>query len=462
MIEFDVGLDLFPLMAGTLAAVTCGLLGNFLVLRKQSLMGDAISHSVLPGLVIAFLVSATLNPAVMFLGAAIAGVATVVLIEIVKKLGRVESGAAMGVVFSILFALGVLLLEQAAARNVDLDAGCVLYGQLEMLWWNSPPASMQDALQLRTWTGYEIQAASIDPNSGEVLQPAILHMGVPRQVTTLLLVAAFVVAFITVFFKELRIAAFDPALATTLGYNANSLHYALMIAIAAATVASFEAVGSILVIAMLVCPAASARLMTDRLRSQLAWSVVIALCSSVLGYFAATWIPGQFDLDSVNAAGSMTVVAGLIFVMVVFVSPSHGVVAKALRRTALSRRIAYEDLVAALYRANERGAQGLSLSELASLGAGKNLSSAVARSLKSGQVVRIGDQLSLSESGRGVAARLVRKHRLWEDYLVTSAGLAPDHVHEAAEQLEHIEPAPSAGPAQDPHGRPIPSESDSS
>ncbi len=459
MIEFDVGLDLFPLTAGVLAAVTCGVLGNFLVLRKQSLMGDAISHSVLPGLVIAFLVSATLNPAVMFLGAALAGVATVVLIELVKKLGKVEPGAAMGVVFSVLFALGVLLIEQAAARNVDLDAGCVLYGQLEMLWWNSPPETMQEALQLKTWLGYEVEPALTDPATGEIIRDAIVRDGVPRQVTTLLAVAAATFVFVGVLFKELRIAAFDPALATTLGFNATALHYVLMIAVATATVASFEAVGSILVIAMLVCPAASARLMTDRLKPQLVWSVVFALASSVIGYFAATSVPVRFDLDSVNAAGSMTVVAGALFVLVIFVSPSHGLIARAFRRASLSKRIAYEDLVAALYRAAERGEAGLSQSQLVEMGSDSHLTSAISRAVKAGEVARSGDQLSLTETGRVVAANLVRKHRLWEDYLVTRAGLAPDHVHESAEQLEHIGPAPKAGPSIDPHGKPIPGES---
>ena len=460
MIEFDVGLDLFPLTAGTLAAVTCGLLGNFLVLRRQSLMGDAISHSVLPGLVIAFLVSATLNPAVMFIGAAAAGLVTVVLVELVKKLGKVEPGAAMGVVFSVLFALGVLLLEQAAARNVDLDAGCVLYGQLEMLWWNTPPESLEHALQLRTWTGYELQPALLDPATGEVLRPAIRADGVPRQVTTLLLVALCVVVFVSVFFKELRIAAFDPALATTLGYNATVMHHVFMVAVAAATVASFEAVGSILVIAMLVCPAASARLMTDRLRPQLLWSAGYALVSGVVGYLAATSVPAAFALDSVNAAGSITVVAGLLFVATVFASPSHGLVAKRARRISLARRVAYEDLVSALYRAREQGGEGLTTSQLVGLGADRHLSNAVVRATRAAHVGRQGDLLVLTERGQRVAARLVRKHRLWEDYLVTRAGLSPDHVHESAERLEHVEPAPSEGPAQDPHGKPIPADHD--
>ncbi len=121
-----VSLDLLPLIAGVLSALSCGLLGNHLVLRQQSLMGDAISHAVLPGLVLAFLISGTRNPAVMFIGAAGSAILTVVLIQIVRRLGRVEPGAAMGVVFSVMFALGVLMLEQAAADHVDLDADCVL------------------------------------------------------------------------------------------------------------------------------------------------------------------------------------------------------------------------------------------------------------------------------------------------------------------------------------------------
>ena len=147
---FDLALDLFPLLAAALAAVCCGLLGNFLLLRKQSMMGDAISHSVLPGLVIAFLIASTRSPLVMLAGATIAGVVTVVLVEFVKRFGKVEPGAAMGVVFSILFALGVLLIEKAAVRHVDLDAECVLHGQLETLVWYSAPATISGLWSVET------------------------------------------------------------------------------------------------------------------------------------------------------------------------------------------------------------------------------------------------------------------------------------------------------------------------
>lgn len=432
MITFDIGADLFPLLACTLAAICCGLLGNFLVLRKQSLMGDAISHSVLPGLVIAFLVAAKINPYIMFAGAALAGVATVVLIEVVKKVGKVEPGAAMGVVFSIMFALGVLLIEQAAARNIDLDASCVLYGQPETLVWFSAPSNLSELFAWRT----------------------IEEM--PRQVSTLFVVTLLVVLFVSVFFKELRIAAFDPALATSLGFNATLLHYVLMIAVAVATVASFESVGSILVIAMLVCPAASARLVSDRLLPQILWSAAFAIASGVAGYFAAIAVPAIFDRDAVSIAGSMTVVAGLLFALTAVASPTQGVLARSIRQRRLARLVALEDLLATIYRRDERGVGAAPATHAELSFRSHRLRSVLGLARKRSLVSGEPDSLELTSNGRRVAERLVRKHRLWEDYLVRKAGVAPDHVHETAERLEHYAPAPSDGPEKDPHGKPIP------
>jgi len=281
MMGLRIDLDLFPLTAALLAAISCGLLGNFLVLRRLSLMGDAISHSVLPGLVIAFLLTSSRAPMVMFIGAVCAGIATVVLVELVKRLGRVEPGAAMGVVFSVLFAFGVLLLESSAVRSIDLDAECVLHGQLETLVWYAAPQTF-----------------------GDLLNPSTLE-AVPPQVVTLSIMALLSIGFVVMFFKELRVAAFDPALATTLGFNATGLHLALMLFVAAATVASFEAVGSILVIAMLICPAATARLLTDRLSTQIILSGIIGVGSSALGYALASWGPGVVGLENSLSASGM-------------------------------------------------------------------------------------------------------------------------------------------------------------
>ncbi|MEO1006982.1 MAG: metal ABC transporter permease [Planctomycetota bacterium] len=427
-----LALDLFPLLAGVLACVSCGVLGNFLVLRRLSLMGDAISHSVLPGLVVAFLLAGTSSPLAMLAGATIAGIATVVLVEAVKKLGRIEPGAAMGVVFSVLFALGVLLIERAAARNLHLDADCVLHGQLEYLAWYSAPDTLA---ALVSWS-----------TLGEI----------PRQVVVLAITAAVAIAFVVVLFKELRIAAFDAALATSQGFHATALHYALMVLVAAATVASFEAVGSILVIAMLVCPAATARLLTNRLATQIAWSVAIAIASAVGGYVGSSAIPAAFGLDAVNAAGGMTVAAGGLLVTAIVAAPRHGVVSRLVQRRRVALRVALDDALAALYRNAEAGRDAIAERELASALPARRIAGALRVATRAGMVERRGDALRLTPEGTTRASALVRRHRLWESYLVDQAGYAPDHVHDPAEQLEHLDMPPPAGPSVDPHGRRIP------
>lgn len=430
--QFDLGLDLFPMLAGLLAALGCGLLGNFLVLRRLSLMGDAISHSVLPGLVIAFLVASSRDPLVMFVGAALAGVATVVLVELIKKLGRVEPGAAMGVVFSVLFALGVLLIERAAVRHVDLDADCVLHGQLETLVWYGAPDSLSGLFTRSTLDA------------------------LPRQVVTLAVMALAAIVFVVVLFKELRIAAFDPALATTQGFHAGVLHYVLMVFVAAATVASFEAVGSILVIAMLICPAATARLVTDRLAAQLLWSAVFAAVASVGGYVAASAVPAMWGAEPVNAAGSMTLVAGALLAGLIFASPRHGIVMRVVRRRRLAENVATDDLVATLYRLAEQGEREVPAGRLAELLPAMRLDRVLASARRRSLISRDGSGISLTDQGTHAGAAVVRRHRLWETWLVDEAGVSPDHVHDTAERLEHLPPQPEIDPGVDPHGKAIP------
>jgi len=431
MIEFTIGSDLFPLLAGLIAAVTCGVLGNYLVLRRLSLMGDAISHSVLPGLVIAFILAGTRSAPVMFAGAALAGVATVVLVELVKRLGRVEPGAAMGVVFSVLFALGVLLIEQVA-RQIDLDADCVLHGQLEGLVWFGAPDSWREVLSMNT-----------------------IH-AMPTQIRTqgMMLIAA--VLFVVVFFKELRIAAFDPALATSLGFKASGMHFALMVVVAAATVASFEAVGSILVIAMLICPAATARLLTDRLRTQVILSILIAALTAVVGYFAATALPALWGKDDVSASGSITLVAGGLFTFAMVFAPRYGVFARSLNHRRLTARVMLDDLLGLMFRNAEEQGSDASLEPADAACLGPRYRRVIAAGRRAGLVEPDGSRIRMTPQGRQRASELIRRHRLWEHYLVERAGLSSDHVHDVAEQLEHLEGSPPTGPTQDPHGKRIP------
>lgn len=293
------GLDTWIVVVGVLAAVSCALLGNFLVLRKMSMMGDAISHAVLPGLAIAFLLTGARASLTMFIGAAIAGVLTAVFTQWISKFGNVDRGASMGIVFTTLFALGLILIVQAA-DHVDLDPGCVLYGAIE-------------------WTPLDV--AWRPEFFGQTLE-------VPRAALVLGAVTVINLFFIIFFFKELRISSFDPELATTMGINANLMHYLLMTLVAITTVAAFEAVGSIIVIAMLIAPATAAHLLTDKLVSMIIVSVVLAILSAVLGHLSALIVPGWFGYDSTSTSGMMAVMSGLIFAAALFFAPRYGIIAK--------------------------------------------------------------------------------------------------------------------------------------
>jgi manganese/zinc/iron transport system permease protein len=283
-----VQLSLTPLLIGTFAAVACALLGNFLVLRRQSLIGDAVAHVALPGIVAAFLVTGTLAAGAMLVGAAVAAIIAVLLIELIRRVGRIESGAAMGVVFTAMFAAGVLLLEQSDTSRVHLDVEHALYGNLESLIW----------LAGDRW--------------GALVDPAALAE-LPPQLPRLALVLLATVAFVAAFWKELVIGTFDPAFAQSIGARPVAVSIALVVMVAVAAVAAFDAVGSIIVIAMFICPPAAARLMTDRMGPQVGWCVAFAVLSAVLGYvlggYGPLWLGAP---SSVSAAGMIATVSGVI------------------------------------------------------------------------------------------------------------------------------------------------------
>ncbi|MFO8028100.1 MAG: metal ABC transporter permease [Opitutales bacterium] len=295
-------IDTWIVVVGVLAAVSCALLGNFLVLRKMSMMGDAISHAVLPGLAIAFLVTGARASLTMFIGAAIAGILTAVFTQWISRFGNVDRGASMGIVFTTLFALGLILIVQAA-DHVDLDPGCVLYGAIELT-----PLDVAWRPEL-----------------------AGLSLEVPRAALVLAAMTAVNLLFVVLFFKELRISSFDPELATTMGINANLMHYLLMTLVAMTTVAAFEAVGSIIVIAMLITPAAAAHLLTDRLVSMIVISAVLAAASAVSGHLSALIVPGWLGYAGTSTSGMMAVMSGLIFAVVLFCAPRYGILAKRFR-----------------------------------------------------------------------------------------------------------------------------------
>jgi manganese/zinc/iron transport system permease protein len=303
-------IDTWIVVVGILAAVACALLGNFLVLRKMSMMGDAISHAVLPGLAVAFLITGARASLTMFIGAAVVGILTAVFTQWVSRFGKVDEGASMGIVFTTLFALGLLLIVQAA-DHVDLDAGCVLYGAIEL--------TPLDVAWRPHLFGYD--------------------WAVPRAVLVLAPVCVVNLLFVLLFFKELRISSFDSELATTMGIHANLMHYMLMTLVAITTVAAFEAVGSIIVIAMLIVPAATAHLLTDRLDRMVWIGAALAALAAVLGHVSALLLPGWIGIDpqvvdatSTSTSGMMAVMAGLIFAVVLFCAPRYGILIKQFRR----------------------------------------------------------------------------------------------------------------------------------
>ncbi len=308
--------DAPALMLGTLACLACALLGNFLILRRQALLGDAISHVVLPGIVAGFLVAGSLYPPAILLGALIAALVAVGLIAVIRQVGRVEEGAAMGVVFTTMFYAGVVLLEQSDTRRVHLDVEHTLYGNLEGTLWLGPTA-WSDLLGWEAW--------------------AVL----PTEIKTLAAIVLSIAVLIAALFKELRLATFDPGLARSLGFHPRLIDIGLMAAVALAAVAAFQAVGSILVIAMFICPPATARMLTDRLSTQIWLSALFAVVSGVLGYGAGAFGPAFFGFDTaVSASGMIAVVAGVLQTAAMIFAPRHGALARVLaqRRSRLADR----------------------------------------------------------------------------------------------------------------------------
>lgn len=286
-----VPLSLTPLLIGVLVAIACALPGNFLVLRRQALIGDAISHVVLPGIVVAFLVTGTISTWPMLAGAALAAVLSVAAIEAVRRLGRIEPGAAMGVIFTTMFAGGVLLLEMSDTSSVHLDVEHALYGNLESLIWLDA-SGWASVLDLEALAGLPVELI--------------------RMAATLVGVALFIV----VFWRPLKLSTFDEAFAETLGVRTRPLGLALVIVSAIAAVAAFDAVGSIIVIAMFICPPAAARLMTNRLEQQVLLSAALASLAAILGYVAAGYGPIWLGFaSSVSAAGMIATMSGVILAL---------------------------------------------------------------------------------------------------------------------------------------------------
>ncbi|MDE0766917.1 MAG: metal ABC transporter permease [Opitutaceae bacterium] len=281
-------------LMGFLVSGTCGLVGCFVILRRMALVGDAISHSLLPGITIAFLLTNSRDTLPMMLGAIAAGITTVVLIEAIRHSSRIKPDAAIGIVFSSLFAIGIILIS-VFADKIDLDAECVLYGELGFI-------PLQDIAMLG---GVEIG---------------------PEPVIRMAIIAVIAIGLLIAFFKEMLVTSFDPGLAASLGINPTRYQYGLTLFLSVVIVSSFESVGVVLVIAMIIFPGATALLITDRLPKAIWLSILFSLLYAVLGFHLATWLEASI-------AGGMTVIAGFIFGLVWMAAPKRGLLTKLVKRS---------------------------------------------------------------------------------------------------------------------------------
>ena len=268
--------DFWIILEGSLVAVSCGLLGVYLILRKMAMVGDAISHAVLPGIVIAYLVAQSRSSFFTLLGAALFGLLTTFMIEVFSKKARIQSDASIGITFTWLFAIGVILVS-AFSGNVDLDQECVLYGDIAYVPFDT------------------LYIGSTD------LGPAPVWLQAINLIAVLIL--------LRVGHRGFLITSFDPAFSSGLGIKTDTWHYVLMGAVSFTVVLSFNAVGAILVVAFLVVPPATAYLISKQVETMMAYTVLFGILSAVGGFYLATWWNSSIS-------GAMAVAAGILFVLV--------------------------------------------------------------------------------------------------------------------------------------------------
>ncbi len=356
-----------------LTAVTCVLPGVFLVLRRVALMSDAISHAILLGIVLAFFLTKSLASPWLILGAALVGVLTVVLTEIVIQTKKLKEDAAIGLIFPLLFSIGVILLNLYAG-DIHLDAGCVLFGEIAFAPFNRLMINNLDLGPQGFWV------------IGSVLIWNLI--------------------FISLFYKELKIATFDAGLAASLGFSPVLINYLLMTTVSVTAVAAFETVGSILVVALMIAPPAAAYLLTDRLSTMIFISAGLGIASAMGGYLMA------MALDA-SIAGSMATFSGLIFLVILIFAPEKGLLAKFIVRKWKKWDLAMETLSIHLLQSEythvEETERVVSHMQDHMLWKSEYTSEAIAQCLKEGLIKKQGNKLSLTAYGREKAKNIISK-----------------------------------------------------
>ena len=397
-------------LCSILVGLTCGVLGAFVVLRRMALIGDALSHAVLPGVVLTFMLTGDTKPLPLLAGAMGAGLFAAVLINLVARHSRTKEDSSIGVVFTAMFAVGILLTN-SLPKGTHFDLKCFLFG---------------DALQVGT-----------------------------ADLTLMAVISAVVLCLVTLLYHRLKLVSFDPLVAAAMGVSVGVMHYLLMGMLSATVVAGLKSTGVVLVVAMVITPASAAYQLTNRFAVMLWLSGLFGAISAALGMSVAF-------IFNASTGPAMVIVATAIFGLAMLFSPTHGVVFDRLRRWKLARHVRNEDLLKALYRLGPlpEAAHLATLTDHLKIQPAR-LARTVARLRREGLITAHGS-VALTDAGTAHAQEMVRAHRLWETYLTDRAGVDPDRVHDQAERLEHAHDLNDrldetlGRPDTDPHGSEIP------
>ena len=364
-----------------LVAIACAIPGTFLVLRKMAMISDAISHSILPGIVVGFFLTEDLNSPWLILLAAVTGIITVILVEFIQKTGLVKEDTAIGLVFPSLFSIGVILIAKNA-NDIHLDIDSVLLGELAFAPFDR----------------FIINGTDLGPKSLWVIGTILI----------------IILTLLIVFFKELKLSTFDKELAATLGFSPIIMHYSLMATASVTTVGAFDAVGAILVVALMIAPAAMAYLLTKDLKKMLILSVIFGLMGAIIGYWVAHWLDASI-------AGSMTTVLGILFLIIYLFAPSRGLLSVLYRQKR--QRIEVHLLTFLLHLQNHEEESERHVNHLNEhINWQKVQSRSVLElALKNNMITIDNDIISLTEKGKNFTAEAI-------DYIITNKNAAIEEM----------------------------------
>ena len=409
------------LIGATMLGALGGTLGSFALLRRQSLLGDALAHAALPGVCIAFLLTGSKSPLPLFLGALVAGVLGSLLILATVRWSRIKEDSAIGIVLSVFFGLGIVLLT----------------------FIQKLPSGNQSGLDKYLFG----QAATL----------------VEEDLKVMAILGAVVVAAVAVFYKELKLLSFDPDFGASLGLPMRRLEILLTLLLVVVVVVGLQTVGVVLIVATLITPAAAARQWTDRLGAMVLLSAGIGALAGVAGSLASASVPRLPTGPVIVLASSSVLIVSLLF------APRRGLLWALLSERRVADRIRRENLLKDLYLQGERtGGWETPVSWPLLMGVRGQTSHELERTARSliadGLVERSDDALRLTPAGRRAAEAVVRKHRIWEVFLTRRLELPSDHVHRDAEAMEHALSERAVAdleealgfPEIDPHGRAIP------